>query len=386
MGCGNQRRLMLMVSWIVSLTLAVTIGHAQQETNMTDQLPENVYVGDLVSYPGAWGLGMGRTGIILVSDQELEMLSDPDRKINLSLNHEPREESLREVCEKAQTRGARTRIVAFDHFFRQYRPGQDQPRRYMPDMDEYIDRIAAISRFAEQYGLGLELSLLSPLEIGPAYQKSTGESGVWMHYRKGLRDPRTGDFSVQMWRQQQWVNNKGLVPVEDAGIRVFAFREEPIGGTPYRVVRPEWIQEITDVAQVEIWDGTVEKRGDYQAQRIRVNGQGDLIAFAGNQCRQITIDGKTTIFSEEPLALIAWAPIPEERQVEGGATAQILVRGEGSARVPTSSLPEDFQLIAEGSTPGSRGTEVVFQREADSVVIEVEGDAAGGWLYVVPTA
>ena len=79
-----------------------------------------------------------------------------------------------------------------------------KPRKLTPDMDEYIQKIAAIGKFAEGYGLGLELSLLSPLEIGPAYRARTGESGMWLHYRKGLRDPKTGAFDVQLWRQTRW--------------------------------------------------------------------------------------------------------------------------------------------------------------------------------------
>ncbi len=104
----------------------------------------------------------------------------------------------------------------------------------MPDMDEYVSQMATVGRFAEKYGLGLELSLLSPLEVGPAYVKTTGESGTWMQYRKGVRDPVTGAFSVQMWRQLRWTNNKGPVDVAPARVRAFAFQERPVPGTPYR--------------------------------------------------------------------------------------------------------------------------------------------------------
>lgn len=241
---------------------------------VAQRVPEQPYQGELVSYPGPWSFQLGRSGIILVSDEELEALSDPDRVIDLALTHEPNPKSLRQVCEEAQAAGHRTLIVAFDHFFKQYRPGQDAPRKYMPDMPEYINHIAAISRFAESYGLGLELSLLTPLEIGPAYVAQTGESGRWMHYRKGLRDPKTGDFSVQLWRQQRWVNNKGPIDIEDAGVRVFAFRERRIGGTPYRVVDPAEIVEITDGVEVEVFDGLERASGEYRAVRIRVHGTG----------------------------------------------------------------------------------------------------------------
>ena len=237
---------------------------------METNVPENVYSGDLVRYPGPWAFQLGKAGVILVSDQDLEDLTDPDKVINLSMTFDRVEKSLRQVCEEAKASGARTLIVAFDHFFAQYRPGQDKPRTLMPDMDGYVERIAKVSRFAESYGLGLELSLLSPLEIGPGYRAATGESGVWMHYREGLRDPQTGRYSVQLWRQNRWVNNKGPIDVEDIGVRVFAFRQESVSGTPYRVVEPKSIIEITDTAKVERYEAL--KTG--VAHRIRVFGQG----------------------------------------------------------------------------------------------------------------
>ncbi len=243
-------------------------------------VPENVYKGEMVAFPGPWAFQIHRSSIILVTDEELEALADPDRAINLSLGRIPLERSLRQVCEAARAAGQRTLVIAFDHFFAQYRPGQgDKPRRLTPDMPEYIERIAAISKFAATYGLGLELSLLSPLEVGPAYVKETGESGLWMHYRKGLRDPVSGDYSVQLWRQSKWANNKGPIDVADAGVRVFAFREHVIRGTPYRHVDSKDIVEISQTAQVEIWKDTISKPGG--AVRIRVHGRGGPPAAAG---------------------------------------------------------------------------------------------------------
>jgi len=205
---------------------------------MRTPVPENLYTGEFLAYPGPWSFGLEKEKLILVSDQDLIDLADPDRPIDLPLTYERRVESLRQVCERARTRGVRTLIVAYDHFFGQYHPGQHAPRQLMPDSQEYIERIAALSRFAADDGLALELSLLSPLEIGPSYRRQTGEGGVWLQARKGLRDPKTGAFSVELWRQRAWVNNKGVVELEDAGVRAFAFAECPIPGTTYRAVDP----------------------------------------------------------------------------------------------------------------------------------------------------
>jgi len=261
---------LLLLPLLCSLIINQTC-YADKEPNVTRIVPENLYSGELVSYPGPWSFMLGRSAIILVSDKELEDISDdPDKALDLSTTFDKWQVSLRQICESAQAAGHRTLIVAYDHFFSGYRPGQPGRRRLMPDMDGYISRISKISKFAQGYGLGLELSVLSPLEIGPMYRAKTGESGIWMHYRKGLRDPKTGVFSVQLWRQLRWTNNKGSVDIEDAGVRVFALRETSVGGTPYRVVDPKAIVEITDVAKVERWKGA----GDTRTERIRVHGKG----------------------------------------------------------------------------------------------------------------
>jgi hypothetical protein len=241
------------------------------------QPPELVYRGELLSFPGPWSYQIRASSIILTTDDELGILaSEPDRVLNLSTGRVPRHDSLRQICERAQASGQRTLKIAFDQFFRQYRPGQDTPRRLMPDMDEYVRQMAAVGRVAGKYGLGLELSLLSPLEVGPAYAKTTGESGAWMQYRKGVRDPVTGMFSVQLWRQLRWTNNKGPVDVAPARVRAFAFREQPVPGAPYRVVDPASIVEIREGLRTEVYDNLVVRNGDFRAQRIRIHGSGAL--------------------------------------------------------------------------------------------------------------
>jgi hypothetical protein len=261
---------------VISALLAFLVMPWSSAENLAAaKVPENLYKGELVSYPGPWAFMIPRSHIILVNDEQLEALANPDTPVNLSLTFDKREESLRQICERAQAAGQRTLIMAFDHFFAQYRPSEgDKPRRLTPDKEEYIQRIAEISKFAAQYGIGLELSLLSPLEIGPAYAEETGEQGLWMHYRKGLRDPKTGDYSVELWRQCGWSNNKGPVSIEDAGVRVFAFRQKAMHGTGHIAVAPEDIVETTDTAQVEVFENITRGTKEYRAVRVRVHGTG----------------------------------------------------------------------------------------------------------------
>lgn len=264
----TARRLILTLV-ILGVSLPI-ITLAEAETTISARMPENLYKTDLVAYPGAWAFQIPRAGIILVTDQELIDLGDPDKQINMTTGGPADMKSLRQVCESAKASGCRTLILAFDHFFSQYRPGQgDKPRTLYPDKPEYIERLAGISKFAAGYGLGLELSLLNPLEIGPGYQAETGETGKWLHYRKGLRDPQTGKFSVEMWRQLKWAANKGPVNIADAGVRVFAFSERGIHGTPYRVVDPNAIVELKEGIEVE----NLGHESD-SFERIRIHGVG----------------------------------------------------------------------------------------------------------------
>src|SRR6266576_3143604 len=100
-----------------------------------------------LTFPGPWQFLIPKASIILVSDQQLDDLQDPDKPIDLSLSGTPNITTLRKICQGAQAQGARTLILAFDEFWTQYRQGQGgKPRQLMPDMEEYIRRLAKISQ------------------------------------------------------------------------------------------------------------------------------------------------------------------------------------------------------------------------------------------------
>ena len=216
---------------------------------------------------------MPKARIILVSDQQLEDLQDPDKEVDLSLSSTPNLTTLRKVCERAKAQGARTVILAFDEFWSQYRKGQGgKPRQLMPDTEDYIQRLAKISQTLKSYGLGLELSLLSPLEIGRGYQQKTGESGRWVQYREGYRDPATGRFTVSLWEQRRWTNNKGTIELKRTGVRVFAFREHRVGGTSFYAVDPADIVELKAAPEIEVDESA---QPSTHARRLTIRGRGD---------------------------------------------------------------------------------------------------------------
>jgi hypothetical protein len=242
----------------------------------------------VLTFPGPWSFNLPKGAIVLVSDQQLEELQDPDREVDLSTSATPHRTNLRQLCRQQQAAGARMLILAFDHFWAQYRPGQgDQPRALMPDLaaqagtDAYLERIKRISSTVKDHGLGLELSLLSPLELGPGYYRQTREQGRWVQFREGLRDPKTGRYEVQIWEHRRWTNNKGAIEVKRVGVRVFAFRERRVHGTPFYAVDAKDIVELREPATTEEWEGAVAQAGSsFAARRLSVRGQGDLAAGA----------------------------------------------------------------------------------------------------------
>ncbi len=208
--------------------------------------------------------------IILISDEQFVNLANhPDEAEEKMYPWAEAAISLREYCRQGAARGATTLRLAYDYFF------GGSKRSLYPDTDAFQDALKKVHDVAAEFGIGLEPSVLSPLELGWGYQARTGEAGRWMHYREGLRDPQSGAYSVMMWQQTQWCNNKGPTPVTLIGARVFAFREEQIPGAPFFAVNPDQIVELTPPTIEELPGARIENDAHYKAVRIRAWGSGD---------------------------------------------------------------------------------------------------------------
>ena len=237
------------------------------------KLPETA-----LTFPGPWQFLRPKAGIILVSDQQLEDLQEPDKEVDLSLSTSPNLTTLRKICEGAKAQGTHTLILAFDEFWSQYRKGQGgKPRELLPDTEAYIQRLSKISQTVKAYGLGFELSLLSPLEIGRGYQQQTGESGRWVQYREGYRDAATGRYSVSLWEQRRWTNNKGTIQLNRTGVRVFAFKEQQLHGSPFYHVDPAGIVELKTPPTIEEDESA---QSTTRARQLTIRGNGDTQAGA----------------------------------------------------------------------------------------------------------
>lgn len=233
----------------------------------------------LASLDWPWKSEDPSIGIILVSDEQFTRLAEhPDQAVEKVHPQALAPVSLREHCWRGAERGATKLRIAYDYFF-----GGSQRSLY-PDTAAFQDALKRVHDVAQEYGIGLEPSIISPLELGVGYRATTGEAGRWMHYREGLRDPQTGLYSVMMWQQTRWCNNKGPTPVKLVGARAFAFCEGRIPDTPFFAVDPEAITELAH-PEIEVLPGTSVDAGElaggeadpgamFQSVRMRAHGRG----------------------------------------------------------------------------------------------------------------
>ncbi|MDY2828630.1 MAG: hypothetical protein SOU27_05100 [Sodaliphilus sp.] len=220
--------------------------------------------------------------MILTSDQQLTTLAnDPDKKFDNSLGYNKSYQCLRDIVNEAKERNRDYITIAFDEFFRQYRTDTNVERKLTPDMDEYVEKMAKISNFAKKEGKGLELSLLSPLELGQAYKHQTGHSGRWVAFKVGRRNPANGKFSIQMWQQTQWTNNKGETPVKLIGVKAFAFKADKVTKRKY-AVNPDEIVELKNVKWENIDESGPAEDGNIPQKRLRIYGEENACAGYNN--------------------------------------------------------------------------------------------------------
>lgn len=258
---------------LLILVTLFTVGRGYaMEWNAEKQMEQT----EMLGWPGKWAMEIPKEGLVIVRDSELMTLArHPERQIDTSASLKKHKASLKELCEAAQKKGANRLALVYDNFFWTYRyDGPAESMQFQLDDPEYLEALGAISDYAAQYDLSLELSFLAPLLCGKPFVRETGEKGRWMHYRKGLRDPESGAFHVEFWRQEAWNIHLGVTELEPAGVRVFAFKEQPLAGTRYHAVPPESMVEITDCAEVRAFDGLQLHQGEQKARRVAVFGEG----------------------------------------------------------------------------------------------------------------
>jgi hypothetical protein len=120
------------------------------------------------------------------------------------------------------------------------------------------------------------------------------------------------------------------------------------------------------------------------AMAFREDAGGRIVAFAGGGSREITVDGRRTVFADQQMKRIGWAPVAAMRRVPGGAIMQIMVEGDGEVSVPAPAVESPISLVMEGPVAGSRGPAVSFTLRGGVLRFASTPALSGHWIYVVP--
>jgi hypothetical protein len=185
-----------------------------------------------------------------------------------SQRHQDTSTSLLDVCREAKARGATSLSVSYDFFF------GGQARTLYPDSPTTVAAFKVIHDVAAEHGLDFIASIVSPLDTGPGWARQHPVTGRTMQFTEVAIGP-DGRFEGSLPLQTQWYNNKGPIRLRLVEVRAYAFTEERIPDTPYFVVDPDEIQDISAAATAE---------AHREQETISVNGYG---------CAPLTIRGRT---------------------------------------------------------------------------------------------
>ncbi|HUT75429.1 MAG TPA: hypothetical protein VM221_11435 [Armatimonadota bacterium] len=183
-------------------------------------------------------------GIILTDDSQLETIArDPSAPLfegegRANYLYAP-EASLLTLMDDTVRRGLRRFMVSYDFFF-----GGRERRLYL-DSPETLDAFEVIARLAKERGLTLEGSIINPLDLGRGYAAKHDQAGEMCLFQEG-RIADNGDYTVLLPSQLQWANNKGPIPLQVKAVKVFAFAERQVPGTPYFAVNPQAMADISE--------------------------------------------------------------------------------------------------------------------------------------------
>ena len=166
--------------------------------------------------------------------------------------------SFMDLCRQAKAKGARRLDVYYDFFF-----GGDERKNY-PDSPMTLKAYKIIHDIAKEHGMSLGASLISPLDTGGEYVKTHDKTGQTMQFQEG-RIHADGSYEAVMDFQRQWTNNKGPAALKLKEVKVFAFDEERIEGTPFYYVNENEIEDISD---------SVQYRVDESSYRVTKDGYG----------------------------------------------------------------------------------------------------------------
>ncbi|MCL5283265.1 MAG: hypothetical protein M1330_00925, partial [Armatimonadetes bacterium] len=187
--------------------------------------------------------------LIITSDREMEMLAQtPAARVRAF------DGCFADMVGKLSGYDAALAQVAYDFFF-----GGDR-REYFPTSPQCIHAFSQLCSLARQSGVGFGASVLSPLDLGPAYSREKGRGGVTHQFQEAeLRSD--GTYEAPMRIQRQWFHNKGPVHLKVRSTHAYAFTEEPVGFGGYYAVDPDQIEDVFDGAELVEDESSYRKTG-----------------------------------------------------------------------------------------------------------------------------
>jgi len=117
---------------------------------------------------------------------------------------------------------------------------------------------------------------------------------------------------------------------------------------------------------------------------FRLDARGSLAAFAGYQCKKLTLDGKDFEFASQPVALVAWAPVLPARRVSGGAVLEAWVHGDAEIQLPLPAGVDKGELYFEGARLGSLGDKLASECADGILRFKASNDWPQKHLFFVP--
>jgi hypothetical protein len=107
---------------------------------------------------------------------------------------------------------------------------------------------------------------------------------------------------------------------------------------------------------------------------FRMNDRKELIAFEGENCKEVTIDGCKYQFADFPLRKIAFAPSLDEGKKE----LKVLLRGKGMVSIPLTEKMNSQKL----RMVDNQGKSIHFKITNKSIQFDADQLAAGKWMTI----
>jgi hypothetical protein len=106
---------------------------------------------------------------------------------------------------------------------------------------------------------------------------------------------------------------------------------------------------------------------------------GHLISFEGHQCRQVTIDGKSYLFSTEDQPAIAFTQATPAEKTAMNAVAKVFVDGKGKISIP---LPAGITKLKGIYAGKGKKTGIPFILKDGMVTLDFSSPASGKWYFI----